>query len=346
MQLQDSEHPGRFRFCLTGSIFLPSENSGLDASALALKICHMIGALDSIPAGRLSQWACFIQSFQKQKERGGIFRHRQLCGFFIDPAFIKQADNALGRFEYDINTRRAVTRQACAALMCAGRRPLYPVLSIPRSTKEACAFLESLDWERDPWGAGSHVSHLLFFLNMNRLFFGMAEPCSRIIPCIFDFLNSIRDERTGSWYRGNPPAAQKINAAMKVLTGYAVLGTPVESPEPLIDFCLSAANEQDSCHNVDIIFVLHYCQRFTGYRRKDIEAFFERRVMVIEQFRKPDGAFSFYPQASQTAIYSVPIAQGLPESDIHGTTLMLWALVMIADVLGYARDLRWHMPIT
>jgi len=37
MQLQDEAHPGRFRFCRTGSVFMPAAQSGLDASALTLQ---------------------------------------------------------------------------------------------------------------------------------------------------------------------------------------------------------------------------------------------------------------------------------------------------------------------
>ena len=96
MQLQDPAHPGRFRFCRTGSLFLPSEQSGLDASALALKICYMIGALDKISADDLTQWTEFIRSFQRDKESCGLFGLRKLSGFFIDPVFIKQADKRRG----------------------------------------------------------------------------------------------------------------------------------------------------------------------------------------------------------------------------------------------------------
>jgi len=345
MQLRDPAYPGRFIFCYTGNLFFPSEKSGLDASALALKICYMIGALNKISANDLREWTGFIRSFQKEKEHIGFLGLKKLSGFFIDPVFIKQADRRQGRFMHDIKTRQAVTRQACAALMCTGEGPRYPVLSLPNNVDQVRRYLASLDWERDPWDAGSHASHLVFLLKMNKDLFGLHEPYTELVPVVFEWLDQIRNPDNGSWYIGNPSNEQKVNSAMKVLTAYAVLNRPIEQPEPLIDFCLASASAQDGCHNADILFVLHYCHQYTDYRRHDIEKFCWKRLEIIEQFRKSDGGFSFYHDKSQTAIYGVSISKGLPESDIHGTTLFLWSLKMIANILGYAGKVPWNMPV-
>jgi hypothetical protein len=345
MQLRDSTHPGRFTFCYAGNLFFPSEKAGLDASALALKICYMIDALDRISSDDLARWTEFIRSFQKQKESIKFLGLKKLSGFFIDPVFVQQADKRQERFKRDIKTRRAVTRQACAALMCAGYGPRYPVLSIPSSVNQVQRYLASLDWKRDPWGAGSHTSHLIFLLKMNKDLFGMHEPYTELVPVVFEWLDQIRNPDNGSWYIENSSSEQKVNSAMKVLTAYAVLNRQIEQPEPLIDFCLGSASAKDGCHNADILFVLHYCHQYTDYRRRDIEKFCWKRLEIIEQFRKPDGGFSFYRDRSQTAIYGVPISKGLPESDIHGTTLFLWSLKMIANILGYAGEVPWNMPV-
>lgn len=345
-RLQDKDYAGRFRFALNGSVFFSADQSGLDASALALKITYMLGALDRIPKSDLSQWVDFIRSFQSKYESAGLCGIiKRKTGFFIDRAFIKQTDEKMGWGGYDEKTRRAVTRQACAALLCAGENPNYPVYLLPQSKSQVFQYLEVLDWEHDPWGAGSHASHLIFLLNMNKNLLKKNENIDELIRTVFDWLDGIRNPHTGSWYTGDPSTAQKINSAMKVLTGYAVLGKSVEKPEALIDYCLSSVNSQDGCHNADILFVLHYCYQFTKYREVDVRKFCWNRIPVIEQFRKPDGGFSFYLNSSQTTIYGVPIAKGLPESDIHGTVLFLWSLKMIVDILGYADQFPWKMPI-
>ena len=133
---------------------------------------------------------------------------------------------------------------------------------------------------------------------------------------------------------------------MKVLTAYSLLNRPIEHPEALIDFSLRSLNADDGCHNVDILFVLYYCHKYSDYRSKDIQEFCKQRLTIIEQFRKPDGGFSFYRDRSQTAIYGVSITKGLKESDIHGTLLFLWSLKMIADIIGFSDEVPWKMPIT
>jgi len=342
MSLQQTDSSGSFKFCSSGNILVPTINSGLDTSALALKILYMSGTLDRISPEHLNQWVQFIQSFQKEEVSYGFLRHKRLKGFFIDPQFLSYVDKK----GFDIKTRRAVTRQACAALMCAGCCPKLPIESVPDTTKQIHKYLGQLDWS-DPWGAGSHASHLVFFLKLNHDYFQLHRDYETLMNYIFEWLNSIRDPDTKLWYTGNPDLEHLINGAMKVLTAYAVIDRPIEYPDHLIDFCLNAAdkNKDDGCHNTDILFILHYCNRFSYHRHEEIENFCRQRINVIEQFRKSDGGFSFYPNSSQTSIYGVPVSKGYPVSDIHGTALFLWALIMATDILGYSSSLPWRLPI-
>ena len=345
MGLQCPDHPEWYTFSKNGSLYSPSANSGLDASCLALKICYMLDILERFPEPARLKWISYIQSFQSQRRFTKFFSICGSSGLFEDQRFIRCADKQFSWPRKDIKTRRAVTRQACAALLCAGAGPLYPVNAIPLTTEKVLSYLSSFDWENDPWGAGSHVSHLVFFLKLNRDMFGYKDSFQRLLPIVFTFLDEIRNPETGSWYQGEPPVSQIINSAMKVLTAYAVLNRPLDHPEALIDFTLSAINNEDGCHNLDILYVLHYCQKFTNYRVKDIEDFCLKRIDVIKQFRKNDGAFSFYRDHSQTSIYNVQITRGLCESDIHGTVLFVWALTMIADILNCTDEFSWKTPI-
>lgn len=341
-RLQVADIPGCYRFCSSGNTLMPTTNSGLDISALALKIIYMSGTLDRIPQEYLNQWIQFIQSFQKEEISYGFLKHKKLRGFFIDPQFLSYVD----KNGFDIKTRRAVTRQSCAALMCAGHYPKLPIGSIPDTKKQIHKYLSQLDW-RDPWGAGSHASHLVFFLKLNHDYFHLHNHYENLMNYTFEWLNSIQDTDTKLWYAGNPSLEQLINGAMKVLTAYAVVDRPVEYPDHLIDFCLTAAdkNKNDGCHNTDILYVLHYCSRFSYHRRKDIENFCRQRIEIIKQFRKPDGGFSFFPNSSQTSIYGVPVSKGHPVSDIHGTVLFLWALAMVKNILGDSSSIPWKLPI-
>lgn len=342
--LRDQDHPGRFRFCTGGSLLLPNEKSGLDASALALKIAFMTGILRTLPAGEMERWIDFIRSFQREWEPGMIPGMRRRSGLFVDPEFIRQVRSHSLFSDSRTRVSMAVTRQACAALMCAGSVPEYPVGRIPTLKKDIFSSLDSLDWKRDPWDAGSYASHLVFFYKLNRDHFGIAFPYDPV-SYVFEWLNGIRNPDTGSWYRGDPSPEQKINSAMKVLTAYSTAGRPLERAEPLIEFALASVNDSDGCHNTNILFVLHYCSKFTEHRLPEIREFCRQRLEIIRQFRKPDGGFSFYRDHSQDRIYGVRVSKGLPESDIHGTVMFTWALSMISDLLESNDQVPWHLPI-
>lgn len=339
LSLQDGAHPGRFPWSKTGSLVQPSDRAGLGASALALKVAYQIDCLGSVKAERLKQWTDYICSFQTKPPA-------RFAGFFEDPWLLKIADRNAGWFKKDIETRRAETRQACAALLAAGAKPRFPVLQLPKSPEEVRQYVSRLDWEKNPWGAGSHAGHLMFFLKMNADVFGRSAEYEQLAPVVLEQLNRLQDKATGSWFVGNPSVPQKVNAAMKVLLLYDLIERPFRWPERLIDFCLTTANEEDACHSVDIIYVLHECHRWTSHRQGDVRRFAERKLDVINRHRRPDGAFSFFPDRTGTVYYGVRVAKGLPESDIHGTHLLVWATTLIADLLGFREELGWRLPVT
>ena len=46
------------------------------------------------------------------------------------------------------------------------------------------------------------------------------------------------------------------------------------------------------------------------------------------------GGFSYYINKSQVNYYGLKITKGKNIPDIHGTTLLLWALSMIYEIIG------------
>ncbi|ETR65511.1 MAG: hypothetical protein OMM_14134 [Candidatus Magnetoglobus multicellularis str. Araruama] len=104
--------------------------------------------------------ADFIKSFQNSK------------GYIHDPLVqriskLRRYYNAFRTRDFDnfFNelTRRAETRQAFAALCCLESKPHQPFLNIPYTESDIENYVHKLNWSL-PWGAGSHISHLLFFL--------------------------------------------------------------------------------------------------------------------------------------------------------------------------------------
>lgn len=329
--------PGWLRVCQDGALLEPGESAGLGISCLALKTSMMLGLTSRLPQGELAGWIEHIRSFQTSAGR--------YIGFFEDPGLLRIADHNAGWLRRDVDTRRAETRQACAALLLAESSPRYPVSQLPKTPKQVRKYIRRMDWTQ-PWSAGSHAGHLLFFYELNARLFGQAEMADALIPVVFSELDQLQDPETGSWYSCRPSPEQVVNGAMKVLTGYAFLGKPFRYSERLIDTCLAVTNDEHGCNNADVVYVLHQCARHTSYRQGDIRDYCARRLKIIKRFRREDGAFSFFEKGAQTHYYGVPVSRGLLESDVHGTTLFAWTLVMIGDLLGYDQELGWRLPVT
>ena len=330
--LRIREQPGWVRFCHKGALLKPGPRAGLGISCLSLRLCAILGLLPRIPGDEFAQWIQYIQSFQQREGR--------FVGFFEDRSIFGIAD----RFLPNIPVRRAESRQAYATLLSVGASPLQPVTQLPATPEEVRQYIHELDWTQ-PWGAGSHTGHLLFFYEMNGRVFGQTEAAERFIPLVLAELDRLQDPETGSWYTRRPAPHQMVNGAMKVLTGYASISKQCHYPERLIDTCLAVANEEDGCNNADIIYVLYQCSRYTNYRQEEILEYCASRVKKIERFRRHDGAFSFFENHSQTSYYGKRVSRGYCESDIHGTTMFALTLAMLGDLLGYNETLGWQVPL-
>lgn len=340
-QWLDSLHlagsPGRVRLCREGSFFEPAASVGLGWSALALKISHQLSLWHRYDPAFVEAWAAHLRAFQVPRSR-----------YFEDRAVLRVADRKAGFwwFKRAYDVRRAESRQAAAALLSVGGAPAMPIPVLPPGARTAEEYLQRLPWDRYPWTAGSHASHLAFFLKLNRDCFGEVRAYEDVLPLVLRFLEHIRDERSGSWHTADVSKAQKVNAAMKVLTINRLLNLPVTMPEKLIDLCLHAFDSRDACHSTDALFVLHEAARFTSHRQREVHQFAGRMLAAISRHARADGGLSFYPERAQDSYYGVRVSEGRPVSDVHGTHLLTWAVLLCANLLGFGDDLGWNLPVT
>ena len=129
--------------------------------------------------------------------------------------------------------------------------------------------------------------------------------------------------------------SESINGSMKVISGFDWLGINIHSPESLIDTCLQHEPMSEGCDLVDVIYVLYMCNKQTNYREDDIKNYFESLIPEVEEHFYPEiGGFSYYKHKSQTHYYGLNISDGLDEPDLHGTTLLVWGLSMMFEILG------------
>ncbi len=334
---------GLYKYTLSGDYFDDAINWGLGQAVFATKIYYMMDILTESDRSELSN---FINSFQDEK------------GYIHDPLIervsrIRRIVSSIRSRDFNNffneQTRRAETRQSFAAMQCLGRQPNLPYLKIPYTKEDISTYINHLNWF-EPWGAGSHVSHLLFFLNYNKKFFHVyANETEELINHSLVVVNRYQ-QKDGAWYASgaNIPIHQRVNGAMKMMTAYeAAERHDFDNSDGLIDLCLSTVNDGHACNNFNIICVLYHCSKKTDYRRSEIETYFFERLKLYKNHYWPEyGGFSFYERKAGSFYYGAKISKGLPEPDIHGTVLFLWGITLICELLSLDNIIKLQKPIT
>jgi hypothetical protein len=321
---------------------VPTEGKAAQVSTVfAMKAAWQAGLWEAWPETRRLGCIEFLKSFQRPD------------GWFADPWLAKASRpnvkkclrHALHYLSGTVTWRelfhrthmnlRAETRQSVATLLMVQEAPPYSLPLEHNSVEGIKAFLNSFDWHH-PWSAGSHLSHLIFFLAINQHSFEIRRNYEALIEVICKFLASIRDPETGCWFRGNPTDTIKINGAMKVFSGLQWVDQPYPDCTRLLDFALELPFQTDGCGFVNHLFVVHEAMNSIPdrYRYDQIKSLALKALEAIVKFQKPDGGFSFYQKHAQTGYYGATVSRGLPVSDLHGTYMMVWALSLALEMLG------------
>ncbi|MBI5370015.1 hypothetical protein HZA85_02415 [Candidatus Uhrbacteria bacterium] len=325
------ETDGYYRYSLTSDVFTNYARSNLAGSVFALKLFAMFGETDP---SKIQPTIDRILSFQQSD---GTFSdpfvaRRRLVRHVLSN--LKRGDlHNLGNAGYI----RAETRQAYCALLLYDVIPKHILTDVPTTPADIHRFLSRLDWSH-PWGAGSHFSHLMFFLTLMRKANRIDEATYRQArDTAVTFIASLQ-HKDGAWYVGNPSHRQKINGAMKVISGLMVDPLPFDHPDRLIDLCLTkhTYNTDDACDQINQVFVLrHSNQLLDGrYRQEDLQSFC---LEALDQWRayfySELGGFSFHQGRANERYYSAKVSLGLNEPDIHGTVMFVWGLSMLKHLL-------------
>lgn len=222
---------------------------------------------------------------------------------------------------------RAETKQTIATMTQVFPGYVSDFKDFPHEIKDLDKFFNNLNWN-SPWNAGAQVAGICVFLSS-------LKNNSKQISYIDKYLQSnlLNDGSYGTQEVTN--LSEKVNGAMKVITGLDWLNIPVHKPNELINLCLNHKPESEGCDLVDIVYVLYKCSLQTNYKEEEIKKYFSNLLNEIEEHYFEDlGGFSYYLNKSQTHYYGIKITDGIKEPDIHGTTLLVWSLSMIFEVLG------------
>jgi len=334
------ENPGFFRYSFSGDLFGDSVHWGLGNTVFAIKSFYTLNLLNSMPASQKKEMADFVKSFQGKSN------------MLFDPlvkrrAFLRDKLSAIKYSRYHnffhAHTLRAETRQAICALELLGERPdSYP--EIPTTTQAIDKYLSALDWS-SPWNAGSHFSHLVFFLRNSTL-----TNQGKLINHAIAWVNRIQDKDCGSWFEGQPSVGDKINGAMKVITGLQVADKMTFShPTKLIDLALGSKDDRHACDNFNVVYVLSKANEITDgtYRNQEIQEFVRSKLANYREYYWPEyGGFSFLKGRANHYYYKAVITRGLPEPDMHGTVLFLWGITLISKILGWEKELGFQEYVT
>lgn len=345
--LQVPGQPGRFLPCLDG-LTPEGEQAALGFSCFALKTYYTLGLWEKLPSEAQEAWIAFLKSYQVDRKSGGA---RVTHNAFIDWPIINYLAHQIpihrrlvdrlfrhNRLRYPQKVMIAETKQAIATLAEVGERPYRPYRGFPTTPEGVRNHLLHLDWSK-PWGAGGQASALAVFLKTQSPAVLEAEEVTKLVKVCAKVFEDLADTDTGAYFTGKiPEHGELINGAMKVLTALDWLNVPIHYPNKLIDTCLERLPAPQGCHLVDAIYVLYRCSRQTRHKREKSRVYCEQVLDMIKEHQNRDGGFSYYIGRSQTHYYGVPFSQGFAESDIHGTSLLTWALAMICENLDVDKE--------
>lgn len=337
-RLKEPGHPGFFHYSLSGDLIPPHKHWGLGNTVFAIKTYATLQQLNTLPTPEIQNMQKFIISFQHAN------------GSIYDPEIKKRGflyDKVKSLLRKDLNnffhkqTVIAETRQSLTALRLLGSTAAPPEKLLASNKQDVDRYLSRLDWKH-PWGAGSHFSHLISFLSHSSL-----EDKEELISHAIEWVNKIQNPNDGAWYRGHPGIQQKINGAMKVFTGLRVAGQiRINYAEKLVDLCLAASQDKHACDNFNVIYALHNAStNAPGYRAKDIRSFAANRLNNYKHYYWPEhGGFSSLIGRANNRYYGAHITKGLPEPDIHGTSMFLWGISILSQYVNIKSQFKTLLP--
>ncbi|MGQ4876433.1 MAG: hypothetical protein ACP6IY_20405 [Promethearchaeia archaeon] len=337
-KLKGKKRKGFYKYSLSGDIFGENIKWGLANSVFFLKIMYTLNLEKE-----------FIEDIKEAIEFILSFRHKN--GNFYDPLILilsypfRIYNFFISKGKYFLKNKEfimAETRQSLSSLKLFNINKKYDFkLNNEKSIK---FYLKNFNWNR-PWSAGSYFSHLLFFLKNSNL-----ERKEELIDFAINWVNRIQHKKDGCWYTGNPNMEQKINGAMKIISGLkAADRLYFKYPEKIIDNALLAINDIHACDNFNIVYVLKYCNELTKgkYRYSEIKDFIINRLKIYKEFYFENiGGFSFFKGRANSIYNGAYISKGKKEPDIHGTVLFLWGISIISQILNINYKLKFKEFIT
>nr|WP_281429504.1 acyltransferase [Nonomuraea harbinensis] len=224
--------------------------------------------------------------------------------------------------------------------------PVRPVADMEAG--DLIAFVESLPWTRDAWGAGHWVDILGTAMLWNG---GRGRPGAT--EALFGWLVTHADPDTGMWGSARP-----IDGLLRIVNGFyrasrgtfAQFGVPLPYPERVVDTVLRHARDpryvrperQNACDILDIAHPL-WLTRHTGYRAEEVTTL-ARTLLTDALGHWTDGQGFGFQAPHPTTAGAAATVPGLQGTEMWLAIIWLLSdLAGVADALGY-RPRGVHRP--
>ena len=337
--------PGHFKHSYSGDILEPSVKWGLIQTILAIKILTILNDED------------YKAKFNSKILANSILKFEKKNGLILDPlinskGYFLRLKNSVRTFHFSSlfynKEAVAMTRSSYNALMLINRKPTNHYRVIPYSEESIHKYINRLNWAQ-PWQAGSHFSHLLFFLNIEKKSYGMGiDEYRSFIDISINSLNKYFNNNDVVWLlANNNDYTMSVNGIMKICMALNITNKLdyFSNPDRIIDMCLREKTEGSACDFFNVLYTLHSMQKLTDYKHKEIKKYCINLIETIKKFYwVNEKGFSFLQGKAESYYYGYRFTQGKPEPDLHGTAMYLWALSLINDICKF--DLNLNSPIT
>lgn len=329
---------GKYRFSYSGDLIAEKMHWGLGQTTFATRILYIINSLNE---QKKSELADFILSFQTNK---GAFFDKEIAKKSINSRVTRAIKNCnIGYLSNAVNIR-AETRQALAALINLDRFPKVYFRDTELSEKSILKYVNSLDWS-NPWSAGSHFNHQLFFLCFDPDI-SDAQKTSYVRMFLDNLANYC--QKDGFYQKDKTINANiMVGGMMKILMGLSLFDKAKEFILPgFADLCLDKMKALDACENFNTVYTLYQCATYSDYRRDEIEKFALYTADRWKDFYYSQyGGFSFSKKKSGVSYYGAVVSKGLNEPDLHGTAMFVWGFLIIAKILGIDGEVGLREPV-
>ncbi len=306
----------------------------LESSTMAIEVLELCGLLAEVASDRRAEAVTFLQGLQNSTD-----------GFFKDP-FLSEADRVGDVHTWEHNWAH-MSQAATVALASLGANPRHPQKAPPFTDLRSVdprAWVLGLDW-RNPWLEAEHVTRAVKWY-WNSLPPETRQPADPVVKSLLGTLEQdIFDPATGlPTKRGCKSKAVAMAGLFKAARAYLAVGVEIPFAERGLDSTLLLQLENGSfgdayvqdrmTMNWDALWVLKILseQLGHGYRFDAVRAAGERTAeLLLKDYRKPGGGFSFHPDHCQVEHNSFYISAAEPIGDMEGTLMSLRCLSYVDE---------------